>query len=85
MIKENFEIVCKDGIKLKGMLLIPDNPKAVIQFNCGTGSKKKKFINPSFLTWLQMDTYAVCGIIEEAEIHQQINLRKAVLLFLITA
>lgn len=35
---ENFETVCEDGVKLKGIRFIPEHPKAVIQFNCGTAT-----------------------------------------------
>ncbi|WP_161631526.1 hypothetical protein [Sediminibacterium sp. C3] len=41
MKQEDFETTSEDGIKLKGILLIPDNPKAVLQFNCGTATGGK--------------------------------------------
>ncbi len=55
---EKFKTVCKDGIILKGILLIPENPKAVIQFNCGTGTKKEVYL--SFLTYLANNDYICC-------------------------
>ena len=55
---EKFETICEDGIKLKGTLLIPDNPKAVIQFNCGTATKKEFYL--SFLTYLAENGYLCC-------------------------
>jgi predicted alpha/beta hydrolase len=58
MRKENFEATCEDGITLKGILLIPDSPKAVIQFNCGTGVKKEVYL--SFLTYLTENGYLCC-------------------------
>ncbi len=58
MIDEEFETTCEDGIKLKGTLLIPDNPKAIIQFNCGTATKKEFYL--SFLTYLAENDYLCC-------------------------
>lgn len=58
MRKENFETVCEDGVKLKGTLLIPENPKAVVQFNCGTATKKEFYL--SFLTYLAENGYLCC-------------------------
>lgn len=58
MKKEDFETVSEDGVKLKGTLLIPDNPKAVIQFNCGTATKKEIYL--SFLTHLTENGYLCC-------------------------
>ena len=55
MIQEDFETISEDGITLKGILLIPDNPKAVIQFNCGTATKKEFYL--SFLTYLAAVSY----------------------------
>ncbi len=55
---ENFETACQDGIILKGKLLIPDNPKAVIQFNCGTGANKNVY--HSFLNFLAENGYLCC-------------------------
>ena len=55
---EEFETNCEDGVKLFGNLLIPDNPKAVVQFNCGTATKKE-FYRP-FLTYLAENNYLCC-------------------------
>lgn len=56
--KENFEALCEDGIKLNGILLIPDRPKALIQFNCGTATKKEFYL--PFLTYLADNDYLCC-------------------------
>lgn len=58
MKEENFETICDDGVKLKGLLLIPDEPKGVIQFNCGTGAKKEVY--QAFLTHLTENGYLCC-------------------------
>lgn len=58
MIIEEFETTCEDGIKLKGTLLIPKNPKALIQFNSGTATKKEFYL--SFLTYLTEHDYLCC-------------------------
>jgi len=58
MEKEEFEVITEDGIKLKGSLLIPDNPKAVIQFNTGTAVRKEFYL--SFLTYLTEQGYLCC-------------------------
>jgi len=58
MRKEDFEARCEDGITLKGILLIPDNPKAVVQFNCGTATKKEFYL--PFLTHLAENGYLCC-------------------------
>lgn len=58
MRKEEFETICEDGIKLKGTLLIPDTPKAVVQFNCGTATKKEFYL--SFLSYLTENGYLCC-------------------------
>ncbi|MFH6946758.1 alpha/beta fold hydrolase [Flavobacterium sp. FlaQc-50] len=55
---ENFETICKDGTQLNGTLFIPDNPKAVVQFNCGTGTSEKIYL--SFLTYLAENGYLCC-------------------------
>lgn len=55
---EKFETICVDGITLKGMLLIPKNPKAVIQFNCGTATKKEFYL--PFLEFLAQHNYICC-------------------------
>ncbi len=56
---DNFETTCEDGIKLKGTLLIPENPKGLIQFNCGTATKKEFYL--SFLTYLAENGYVCCN------------------------
>lgn len=58
MTQEEFEISCNDGVQLKGLLLIPEHPKAVIQFNCGTDTKKEVYL--SFLTYLAGNGYVCC-------------------------
>lgn len=58
MTTENFETTCEDGIKLKGILLIPESPKAVVQFNCGTATKKEFYL--PFLTHLAENDYLCC-------------------------
>src|SRR5690606_29679921 len=55
---EEVETVCEDGIKLKGTLLMPDNPKAVIQFNCGTATPMKFYI--PFIGYLTENGYLCC-------------------------
>ncbi|NMM50835.1 alpha/beta hydrolase family protein [Marinigracilibium pacificum] len=55
---EHFETSCDDGVKLNGTLLIPDNPKAVVQFNCGTATKKEFYL--SFLTFLAENDFLCC-------------------------
>lgn len=59
MRKEDFEITCEDRIKLKGALLIPANPKAVIQFNCGTATPREFYI--PFLTYLAENGFLCCS------------------------
>lgn len=56
--KKEFQVNCKDGVTIKGILLIPDNPKAVIQFNCGTAVKKEVYL--SFLTYIAENGYLCC-------------------------
>jgi len=48
--KEKFQTTCSDGVVLKGILYIPQQPKAVVQFNCGTATKKEFY--SSFLLYL---------------------------------
>jgi predicted alpha/beta hydrolase len=55
---ENFQTQCSDDVVLKGVLLIPDNPKAVIQFNCGTATKKEFYL--PFLQYLAEHNYLCC-------------------------
>ena len=56
--KEKFEVTCLDGVILKGILLLPENPKAVIQFNCGTATKKEFYL--PFLEFLSQHNYICC-------------------------
>ncbi|UII35110.1 alpha/beta fold hydrolase [Fulvivirga ulvae] len=56
--EEEFEVVCSDSVKLRGVLLIPEFPKAVVQFNCGTGTKKEVYL--SFLNYLAANGYVCC-------------------------
>jgi len=58
IIREQFSVQCKDGVILKGVLLIPETPKAVVQFNGGT-AVKKEFYQP-FLEYLSEHNYACC-------------------------
>lgn len=58
MKQEQFETRCEDGIMLKGVLLIPDHPKAVVQFNCGTATRKEFYL--PFLTYLAENGYLCC-------------------------
>lgn len=55
---EKFHLKCTDGIILKGLLLLPENPKAVIQFNCGTATKKEFYL--PFLEFLSQHNYICC-------------------------
>lgn len=56
--KENFETTCKDGVILKGTLLLPDQPKAVVQFNGGTATRKEFYL--PFLSYLTDQGYICC-------------------------
>ncbi|PZP42974.1 MAG: alpha/beta hydrolase [Pseudopedobacter saltans] len=58
MKNETFEVNTEDGVKLYGILLIPENPKAVVQFNCGTATKKEFYL--SFLNYLVENGYICC-------------------------
>jgi predicted alpha/beta hydrolase len=58
MQKETIEVQCADGVKLKGILLIPAQPKAVVQFNCGTATKKEFYL--AFLSYLAENGYVCC-------------------------
>jgi predicted alpha/beta hydrolase len=55
--EEKLKIRCTDGYELAAILLEPTNPKAVIQFNGGTGIVKEFYLN--FLTHLALKDYAV--------------------------
>lgn len=56
--KEQFSVQCEDGVILKGVVLIPKSPKAIVQFNGGTAAKKE-FYQP-FLEYLCENGYACC-------------------------
>ena len=53
-----FETTCEDGVVLKGKLIIPDEPKAVVQLNAGTATKKEFYL--PFLTYLAEHGYLGC-------------------------
>lgn len=55
---EKFSTQCEDGVVLKGIVIIPENPKAIVQFNGGTAAKKE-FYKP-FLMYLADHGYASC-------------------------
>lgn len=55
---EKFSATCADGVVLQGILLIPDSPKAVVQFNCGTATKKEFYL--PFLTYLAEHGFICC-------------------------
>lgn len=59
--KESFEARCKDGVTLKGFLIIPKDEKSikgVIQFNSGTATKKTFYV--PFAEFLAENNYIVC-------------------------
>lgn len=58
IVKESISVTCKDGVELKGILLIPQEPKAVVQFNGGTATKKEFYL--PFLTFLAEHGYICC-------------------------
>lgn len=58
MQKERFETICEDGVLLKGLLIIPEKPKAIVQFNCGTAAKKEFYL--PFLEYLAEHGYVCC-------------------------
>lgn len=53
-----FQVTCRDGVVLRGQLYLPEEPKAVVQFNCGTATQK--FFYAKFLTYLAEHGYATC-------------------------
>lgn len=55
---EKFQVICDDGVILKGILFFPENPKGVIQFNCGTATKKEFYM--AFLQFLAQRNYICC-------------------------
>jgi predicted alpha/beta hydrolase len=56
--QESMRVQCSDGVELRGMLLLPAEPKAIVQFNGGTGAKKEFYL--PFLTFLAEHGYACC-------------------------
>lgn len=58
LVKENFKVKCHDHVELKGLLIIPPEPKAAIQFNGGTGARKEFYL--PFLEYLASNGYACC-------------------------
>jgi len=46
------------GVVLQGLLLIPDHPKAVVQFNGGTATKKEFYL--PFLKYLAAQGFICC-------------------------
>lgn len=56
--QESFQVACPDGVTLKGMLLLPDKAKAVVQFNGGTATKKEFYL--PFLSYLAENGYICC-------------------------
>jgi predicted alpha/beta hydrolase len=56
--QQHFETTCNDGVTLKGILLIPEKPKAVIQFNAGTATKIAFYL--PFLNYLAQHNYLCC-------------------------
>lgn len=60
MVQEKpFETVTEDGVLLKGVLIVPESPKAVVQFNAGTAIHSA-FYRP-FLQYLAQQGYLCCS------------------------
>ena len=55
---KEFITTCADGVQIVGMLVLPEQPKAVIQFNGGTAVKKEYYL--SFATFLATQGYVCC-------------------------
>jgi len=53
-----FRVTCADGVELGGVLLQPEQPRAIVQFNAGTGAKKE-FYRP-FLEYLAQHGFTCC-------------------------
>ena len=56
--KEKIAIACDDGVMLRGLLLVPAKPKAVIQFNGGTAMRKEFYL--PFLSFLADQGFICC-------------------------
>ncbi len=56
--RQPFAVTCSDGVVLKGILLIPESPKAMVQFNGGTAAKKEFYL--PFLEYLAEHNYLCC-------------------------
>ncbi|WP_051296045.1 alpha/beta hydrolase family protein [Eisenibacter elegans] len=49
---------CADGVVLRGILLLPEKPKAALQFNAGTATKKEFYL--PFLEFLAENNFICC-------------------------
>jgi predicted alpha/beta hydrolase len=58
LIRENIHITCNDGIELSGVLLLPENPKGLVQFNGGTALRKEFYL--PFLEFIAAHGYITC-------------------------
>lgn len=58
IVEESFQTRCIDGVVLKGKLLIPESPKAIVQFNCGTATKKEVY--HKFLKYIAEHNFICC-------------------------
>jgi predicted alpha/beta hydrolase len=56
--RENFETTCADGVVLRGIMLIPEKPRAIAQVNGGTAAKKEFYL--PFAAFLAENGYATC-------------------------
>ncbi|WP_194972684.1 alpha/beta hydrolase family protein [Aquiflexum lacus] len=56
--RESFQAICSDGVVLKGILMIPEKAKAVVQFNGGTAAKKEFYL--PFLEFLATEGFICC-------------------------
>lgn len=55
---QKVKVKCEDGVELAAILIEPENPKAAVQLNIGTGAKKEFYI--PFAKFLVEHNYAVC-------------------------
>jgi len=58
LIREKISVTCSDGVVLSGLLLLPENPKGVVQFNGGTALRKEFYL--PFLEYLSSHGYITC-------------------------